>query len=211
MTQAAKFWDRHAVKYAKSTIKDMAAYEYTLERTRSYLTGQTKALELGCGTGSTALLLAPDVDQLVGSDVSPEMVRIATEKARSKNAGNVTFKVADADEAIQGIGNFDVVMGFNVFHLTENAERLFGDIYDQLKVGGVFISKTPCLAEPSIGIKRFAFAAMIPVMQILRVAPFVRRFRFTELEAAITQAGFEIVETGSFPAMSRFIVARRRA
>jgi len=34
---AAKFWDRVAQKYAKSPIRDMPAYELTLERTQFYL------------------------------------------------------------------------------------------------------------------------------------------------------------------------------
>ena len=61
MQETMKFWDGIAEKYAKRPISDMAAYEYTLGRTRSYLKPEDQVLELGCGTGSTALLLAGDV------------------------------------------------------------------------------------------------------------------------------------------------------
>jgi hypothetical protein len=37
MTDTAKFWNKVAPKYAKDPISDMAAYEYTLGRTKSYL------------------------------------------------------------------------------------------------------------------------------------------------------------------------------
>ena len=211
MPTSSKFWDKVAKKYAASPIKDMAAYEHTIERTRSYLTTDTRALEIGCGTGTTALLLASDVHELVGTDISAEMVRIASDKAAAQGVQNVTFKVADAPSAAQDAAGYDVVLGFNIFHLTQNAERLFKTLHDQLAPGGLFISKTACLAEPSIGIKRFAFAVLIPVMRLVRAAPFVRGFRFDQLEGAIEKAGFEIVETGSYPAMSRFIVARKRA
>ena len=81
MIQNATFWDKVAPKYAKSPIADQAAYEYTLDRTRTYLNPKDSVLELGCGTGSTALLLAPDVKQITAIDLSPGMLVIAREKA----------------------------------------------------------------------------------------------------------------------------------
>ena len=211
MTTPAKFWDKAAKKYAASTIKNMPAYEYTLERTRSYLTAETRVLEIGCGTGTTAILLAPHAAQITGTDISPEMVRIASEKALAQDVQNVTFEVADGQQAASDAGGYDAVLGFNIFHLTENPDRLFATIHNQLAPGGLFISKTPCLSEPSIGLKRFAFAAMIPVMRIFGIAPFVGKLSFATLESMVENAGFDIIETVSSPAMSRFIVARRRA
>jgi 2-polyprenyl-3-methyl-5-hydroxy-6-metoxy-1,4-benzoquinol methylase len=211
MPTSAKFWDKVAKKYAASTIKNMPAYEYTLGRTRSYLSADTRALEIGCGSGSTALLLAPQVAHITGTDISPEMVRIASEKAAEQGVQNATFEVAEGQSAASDAGSYDAVLGYNIFHLTENPERLFTTIHDQLAPGGLFISKTPCLSEPSIGLKRFAFAAMIPVMQLIGIAPFVGKLSFARLEAMVEGAGFEIIETISSPAMSRFIVARRRA
>jgi len=187
----------------------MPAYEFTLERVRSYLTPQTRALEIGCGTGSTALLLAADLGQITSTDISPEMVRIATQKAAEQGVQNVTFQVADGQQAAGQAEGSDVVLGFNIFHLTENPEQIFRRLHAQLAPGALFISKTACLAEPSIGLKRFAFAALIPVMRLVGFAPYVGRLTFARLEKMIENAGFEIVETGSFPAMSRFIVARR--
>ena len=63
------FWDRLARKYARDPIKDMAGYTRTLEATRQRLRETDTALELGCGTGTTALSLAPSVARLVGTDV----------------------------------------------------------------------------------------------------------------------------------------------
>jgi len=86
---------------------------------------------------------------------------------------------------------------------------MFAGIHRILPTGGYFISKTPCLADPSLGLKRFLFKPMIGLMRLIGKAPFVRCFTHAELEAAITFAGFEIVETGNFPALSRYIVARK--
>ncbi|KIN62430.1 Methyltransferase, UbiE/COQ5 family [Sulfitobacter noctilucicola] len=209
MKQTAEFWDKIADKYAASQIRDVEAYEYTLERTRSYLSAETRLLEIGCGTGSTALLLAEDVQAVTGSDISSQMVRIATEKAAAQDVTNVSFQVAGALDAVRGAKAYDVVTGFNVLHLTEGLDEILQTMAREMEQGSLFISKTPCLNDPSIGIKRFAFRALIPVMQFFRKAPFVQFLTFQELEALIIGAGLEIIETSNNPAMSRYIVARK--
>lgn len=209
MTDAATFWDKIAPKYAQDPIKDMAAYEYTLERTRSYLGADDRVLELGCGTGSTALQLAPHVRQIVGTDVSPAMIKIATEKAVSGGIQNAEFRAMGAQDAAKLQEGFDAVLGFNLFHLVPSAEDIFADVHQMLPKGGYFISKTPCLGDTSVGFKRFLFKAMIPPMQWIGKAPFVRFMTHQDYEDALRFAGFEIVEAGNFPAISRYVVARR--
>ena len=73
-----RFWNRVARKYAALPIADVAGYERSLERTRSYLRPTDKVLEFGCGTGGTALKLAPSVASIVATDISGEMIAIAT-------------------------------------------------------------------------------------------------------------------------------------
>ncbi len=209
MTDAATFWDKVAPKYAQDPIKDMAAYEYTLERTLSYLRDEDRVLELGCGTGSTALLIAPHVRQITGTDISPAMVGIANGKAQSGGVSNANFVVSTAKGATDLSGPYDAVLGFNLFHLVEGSESIFDEVYKMLPTGGYFITKTPCLGDKSIGLKRFAFKALIPFMQWLGKAPFVRFFTQSELEDELRSTGFEIVEAGNFPAISRYIVARK--
>lgn len=210
MTDAARFWDKIAPKYAQDPIKDMAAYEYTLGRTRSYLAATDRVLELGCGTGTTAVQLAADVAHITGTDLSSAMIEIARERATQKGVGNADFRVHSAAQAAALDMPVNAVLGFNLFHLTQGTESLFADIHRLLPNGGYFISKTPCLADRAIGFKRFVFRVMLPVMQLFGKAPFVRFFTQEQLESVITSAGFDIVETGNFPAMSRYIVARKR-
>ena len=80
MTNAVTFWDRAARKYAKSPIGNVPAYEKTMERVQSHLSPTDHVLEVGCGTGSTAILLAPFVAEYRGTDISNEMIQIANEK-----------------------------------------------------------------------------------------------------------------------------------
>lgn len=209
MIDTARFWDRLAAKYAAAPIRNQEAYEYTLERTRSYLSKTDKVLEIGSGTGTTALELAGDVAEFSGTDISPEMTRIALEKAQEQQADNLHFQVRSAYDAVRGAAGMDVVMGFNILHLTDDPEGILKALSRELPPGSLLITKTPCLGEPSIGFKRFLFRMIVPVMQVFGKAPGLRYLSFRELEAMIADAGFKIIETGSYPAMSRYIVARR--
>jgi ubiquinone/menaquinone biosynthesis C-methylase UbiE len=82
----AHFWDRTSRKYAKSKIADRAGYERTLERTRALLGPNVRVLELGCGTGTTALRLARDAQSYLATDISAEMIAIAEEHYSSGNS-----------------------------------------------------------------------------------------------------------------------------
>ena len=198
----AMFWDKIAPKYAQDPIADQAAYDYTLGRTRSYLKPDDKVLELGCGTGSTALLLAPHVGHLTATDFSAGMIAIA--KAKPTEADNITFAVQDG---VPATGRFDAVLAFNLFHLVPDLDAQLREINALLPVGGYFISKSACLKS---GLKWRLISMIIPLMQLVGKAPHVNKFSVATLERKIMQAGFDIVESGTFPAPSRYLVARKR-
>ena len=84
-TEDARFWDRAARKYATDPIKDMRGYEHTLDRISDLVNSSDTLLEIGCGTGTTALRLAPSVSRVIATDVSSEMIAIAREKATAQS------------------------------------------------------------------------------------------------------------------------------
>jgi ubiquinone/menaquinone biosynthesis C-methylase UbiE len=204
----ARFWNRVARKYAASPITDMAGYERTLERTRYYLKSTDAVLEIGCGSGTTALKLAPSVARIVGADISSEMIAIAREKAAAEGHGNTEFEVATPETAPWPDESFDMALAFNVLHLLPHREAALQTVRRLLKPGGLFISKTPSLGEMNP-----IFRAIVPVMQAFGQAPYVAFFSGAELDQDVAAAGFEIVERarhGSRRKDSRpFLVARR--
>lgn len=208
MKPNALFWDRLAQKYAAQPIRDAAAYELTLERVASYLKPTDRVLELGCGTGSTALKLAPHAGSILATDFSEGMIAQAEAKM---GVDNVRFLQADTFSPALKDGSFEVVAGFNLFHLVDRVDDAFARVHQLLAPGGLFISKTPCIGERSLGLKFGLLKRLIPVMQLVGKAPFVRFETIESLEARIMRAGFEIIETGNYPLRppSRFIVARR--
>lgn len=185
----ARFWDRIARKYAADPIADMAGYERTLARTRELMKGDEAVFEFGCGTGTTALRLAPSVRCILATDISREMIAIAREKAHAQGCANVDFDVVKPHAAAWPDGAFDVALGFNVLHLMAARNETLRAVHGMLKPGGLFISKTPCLMEMNPLIR-----LALPVMQFVGKAPFVSVLSASDLEREIVAAGFEIVE-----------------
>ncbi len=203
MTTAA-FWDKAAEKYAKDPISDMESYTQTLDIMKDLLQPQHRVLEIGCGTGSTALELAPQVDRYVGTDISSNMVEIAADKLADTNLDHLSFQVAQAHE-FPGTGH-DVVLALNLLHLVENMEETLGAIYNALPSGGIFISKSALLGEGS-----WYLGPMIALMRAVGKAPFVARFSEAELIRMMERAGFTITQTikqgGMAPRL--FVVAQK--
>lgn len=215
MRQAADFWNDAAERYARRPIADMAAYEDTLARARRHLRASDHALELGCGTGTTALLLAGSVARYTATDLSPAMIAIGRRKAAAEGAATLRFAVAPvgggADDDAFASGAQDVVLAFNLLHLVPDLAATLAEVARLLKPGGTFISKTPCRPSAGFG-PRLKFAlirAVVPAMQLIGKAPPVTFFTATELEERMQEAGFRMVETKSYGTTleSRFLVA----
>lgn len=204
----ARFWDRMARKYAAETISDQAGYERTLTRTKDYLKATDAVLEFGCGTGSTALRLAPSTGSMIASDISAEMIAIAREKQGGAPDGRLEFVRAALEQLDYPDDAFDVVLAFNALHLMRNLKDSLWRTRRLLRPGGLFISKTPCLSDMSPMIR-----AAIPVMKLFGKAPEVSFFTARQLEAAIAAEGFEIVEVARHGTKGKdtrpFIVARK--
>jgi SAM-dependent methyltransferase len=199
------FWDRVAERYAARPIKDVAAYQAMLADVASRLTASDRVLEIGCGTGGTAISLAPGVAQWDATDASVEMVRIA----RAKTApDNVTFAVSEAEMAF-GDARYDVVCGFLILHLVKDLRAALAVIHDHLKPGGLLLSKTFCFGDMNAVLRR----GLIPALQAFGLVPPVRVFSSTHLRQAMVEAGFEIEAERSFGRSrhSHYIVARRTA
>ncbi|SFE22062.1 class I SAM-dependent methyltransferase [Roseivivax sediminis] len=203
---SAAFWDRIAPRYAKQPIADTSAYEATLARVRTYLGSEDRVLELGCGTGTTALRLAGDVLRYTATDISSAMIEIAEEKRWADGAGNVTFRQGGVTPAEYDAETFDAVLAFNLLHLVPDVGAALATVAQLLPRGGLFISKTPAIGE------KWYYRPMIWVMKPLGKAPDVTFLTVPQIDRAIAAAGFEIIETGLYPPStpSRFVVARKR-
>lgn len=205
MQTQSEFWDRGARKYAAAPMKDIESFEATLARTRAHLRPTDRVLELGAGSGATALRLAPDVAHILATDISAEMVAVAQEGAKGSGVDNIAFRRATLGEPDFPDAPFDVVMALNLLHLMPDLHASLAAVHGLLPPGGRLIAKTPCIKG------NLLIPMAIKVMQLAGRAPHVSILGVAELDVAIRQAGFDIVETLNAPAKppSRFVVARR--
>lgn len=204
--EAAAFWDGIAKSYAASPIKDVASYEFTLQRTRSYLRPQDQVLEIGAGTGSTALLLASSAGHITATDLSAEMIKIGRSKATEQDIHNMDFLVDGAmAEAVSG--PYDVLLVHNLFHLLDDLPGVLKRANELLKPGGLLISKTPCQPQGFGPVSYRLMQVVLPIMQVLGKAPFVKVRSVAELERLIREQNFQIIEACNRP--TRYIVARK--
>ncbi|MDF1716069.1 MAG: class I SAM-dependent methyltransferase [Antarcticimicrobium sp.] len=206
MSTSAAFWDGIAAKYAKSPVRNPTAYSETLAASTALFSPGDRVLELGCGTGTTALKLAPYVKSYTASDISSEMIAIAEHKRRAEGAGNLRFVTSGIEEPEEGAEPHDVVLAFNLLHLIEDLDGALAAIRKLVKPGGLFISKSGCVGEMNP-----LFRPLIRAMQFVGKAPYVKILKATELEAAIARAGFVLEQSRTFTGAreSLFVVARR--
>jgi len=196
MPQASQFWNKIADKYSKQPIADEAAYQKKLAVTRDYFRPEMEVLEIGCGTGSTAVLHAPYVKHIRAIDFSANMLAIAQNRAEAEHIHNITFEQAAIEDLDISNQSLDAVLGLSILHLLrdknaamvkDRSEGTIARVYHMLKPGGLFITSTVCIGET---MSWFRFIA--PIGRVLGFLPFVQILTVQALVESLTQAGFEL-------------------
>jgi SAM-dependent methyltransferase len=95
-----------------------------------------EVLEVGCGTGGFARLLASRADRVRALDLSPEMIRVARE--RSVRYPNIAFEVVDVTSRRLPADQFDAVTSIATLHHLPFGATLSG-LSASLKPGGTLV------------------------------------------------------------------------
>jgi 2-polyprenyl-3-methyl-5-hydroxy-6-metoxy-1,4-benzoquinol methylase len=102
-----------------------------------------KVLDLGCGEGYNARILAGKGATVVGVDFSPKLIKLAKEKEMKENLGT-TYYISDAADMKDVQSNhFDLVVCFMALQDIENYEKALTEVARVLKEGGRFIFSIP--------------------------------------------------------------------
>lgn len=185
----ARFWNRIAKRYAKKPVPDQKIYETKLEKTNSFLKPTDRVLEIGCGTGTTALHHAPKIAHVLATDISERMIEIARAKARAAEVHNIDFEVTSVEKLNAPPDSFNVILAHSILHLVPGGDRELVRLHQMLAPGGLFISSTPCIGDffP-------LFRYIGPLGRALGVFPRVNVFREVDLDRWFAAAGFTIEE-----------------
>jgi arsenite methyltransferase len=183
----AAFWNDLAERYARQPLANPGAFERKIAITQARMKPTDVVLDVGCGTGSLALRLAPCAATIHGLDISNEMIRIAKDKAQAAGAANVSFHVGPFDSSFELLEpeSLDGVCAYSLLHLVEDRAAALGRIYRLLRPGGFFVSSTVCLGESWL-----PYRPILQVMRWLGKAPRVSSLRKRALEDELHRAGF---------------------
>lgn len=131
-------WDKAAGRYDSLWAAQLAQVQAEL-LSRAALTPGERVLDLACGTGrvtqAAARAVAPS-GQVLGTDLSGEMVAVALQQARAAGCGNADFARMGAERLAVADGSFDVVLcSLGLMYMPE-PERVLGEARRVLRPGG---------------------------------------------------------------------------
>jgi SAM-dependent methyltransferase len=126
-------FDRIALVSGEGWDHNSHYHKFLLSHVRSRC---VRALDVGCGKGVFARLLAERADHVLGLDFSPQMIRLARE--RSRQHPNVEFQIADATTWNFPREHFDCIASLATFHHLP-FEEMLAKMRDALKIGGVLL------------------------------------------------------------------------
>jgi len=107
-----------------------------------------RAVDLGCGTGRHAALLAPRFRQVLGVDVSEPMLELA--RAR-RGLPNVTYEHRDLREVRPASdGRFDLVMSAYALHHVDDLDQTLRDVRELVAPGGRVVLIDNVAARPAV-------------------------------------------------------------
>ena len=74
------FWNKQTKKYDYNERQFEPVFKEVISKTKEYLSTSDEVMDFGCATGTKTLELAGATKQILGIDISDEMIREATKK-----------------------------------------------------------------------------------------------------------------------------------
>ncbi len=199
----ATFWNVIAKKYARDPVADVPSYEKKLAMTQALLRPEMQLLEVGCGTGTTALYHAPKVARIDAIDFSKAMIGIARDKATDQGISNVDFRVASLAD-LPKTPLYDMALGLSLLHLLDDPTAGLAALAGQVKPGGYVVTSTVCMGDMT-GLA----PKIVPWIGKLGLIPKVALVTRDQLIAAHKAAGLAVVEEfRPRPDASVFLIAQ---
>ena len=153
-------------------------------------TGARRVLEIGCGTGENAALLAGATEvEIVAVDISPTFIATARERHR---AANLRFEMLDLlGDSPHALGQFDFVCGNGILHhLVRRLPEVLRALHGLATPGGGLAFIEPNLLNPYCA----AIFGTAIGRRLARLEPDEMAFTPGQLRRALAEAGWRRVE-----------------
>jgi ubiquinone/menaquinone biosynthesis C-methylase UbiE len=185
-------WDKMAGSYDQNVMRTFKeAYRQTIDTILEDLMPGSRVLEIGCGTGIIAAGVASHAGEVIGVDLSPEMIRQAQKKTGEGDLPNLCFEVGDAYDLPFETASFDLVLLTNLLHVVKEPDTVLSEAKRLLKPDGILMTVTDCYAEPVPLGTRLKLAAQ-RLLKLLGFVKYMRYYRKAELIDLISRNGFHI-------------------
>jgi SAM-dependent methyltransferase len=137
--------DRRGYKNTYIDLLQKMALEQVLQ-----LRGDESVLDFGCGSGRISHWIAPRVKEVVGLELTPEMIDVAE---RHRQAENVRFLLYDGIHFPNLPGPLDLILSVGVLQVLQgiSLRRTIRELSGFLKAGGRFFLIEQVSDRPAIG------------------------------------------------------------
>ena len=126
--------------FSDRDIGTYSAFTYTF--VQSFLQANDVVLDIACGTGDGAALLAQVVSKVHAADLDVKTIRDAREKHKYSN---LVFDIQDGCALTYPDGYFNVVVCSNTLEHVADDRLMLENLYRILRPGGLLILETPLL------------------------------------------------------------------
>jgi SAM-dependent methyltransferase len=174
-------FDRAAAAYGTSPIFAQG-HDLGLMVECAELSTEMTVLDVGCAAGHTAFAFAPHVREVIGVDLSSEMLEEAGRQAAARNLANVRFEVASAETLPYPDGEFAIVTCRLVAHHFPSLAPALTEMARVLRPGGQLIIVDIISPEDA------ALVDFINHVEVLRDPSHSRDWTLSEWDAAGKQA-----------------------
>ncbi len=146
-TSEVNFWDKVANEriYAAFSEKQYnEIFDNTLKGVKGVSGGV--AIDIGCASGVSAVILSRRDFKVKGMDISPKLVEQANRLWRAEK-NPPEFFVGDAERIFLETGTCDVCFLGGVIHHFPNYQRVIDEIFRILRKGGILVMVEPNLLD----------------------------------------------------------------
>ena len=181
-------FSQHAEYYAQSTAH---AKGDTLDVILEFAEpkGTEQVLDIATGTGFTAFVFAPNVANVVATDLTEEMLVKAAELAQEQATPNVAFSLAAAEALPFADAAYDLVTCRIAPHHFQDVPAFLSEVHRVLRPNGLF-----CMVD-SVSPESEELIAWQNRVEALRDDSHVYGYPPSQWDAMITAAGFTIEQS----------------